>query len=91
MLVEGAPLGRPQGVFDHGVLLHRLPEAMGDLDLLEERAAPGVEHVGNGGGLAGPAGVEACTLAVACPAHGLAAHHHGDLGGSREQGRSSHR
>ena len=73
-----------QGVVDHGVLLDRVPQAMGLLDRLQQRARAAVDDVGPRPGRLGRlAGVRP----PAGPAPGLAAHHHGHVGPPGGDGR----
>ena len=84
--VRRQALRGPQRVVDHGVLLHGIPQPVGHLHRLEDRAVPLAQHVGHGSGLRRLRRRVAAPLTVPRPPLRLATDHHGHLGGAGEHG-----
>ena len=73
----------------NGVLLDRVPQTVGDLDRLEQRARAAVDDIGHRPGLFGLHRVPARAGRVPRPPLGLAADHHGHLRPARRDGGKS--
>ena len=88
---KGQAFGGPEGVLDHGVLLDGVPQPVGHLDRLHERALPAAGDVGDHAGLAVSTAGPADALGIPGPPLGLPAHHRGHLGGTPRRWRPAPR
>jgi hypothetical protein len=77
VLPQAKNIGGPEGIVDHRVLLHRVPQAVGDLDRLHQGPLTPVDDIGHRPGLRD---LRLLTLGgpVPGPALGLTSHHGGD-------------
>ena len=80
----------PERVVDHGVLLDRLPQAVGHLDGLEERTGTPVHDVGRGPRRLRKPHPGPPAALVPLPSAGLAPHHHGHIRQATGQGFQGH-